>query len=70
MFAQAVAVLEQDQVLALERLGRGALLRRQRVVGGQGGEQLVIEVSCVGVGDQTATTCNPAVLFSGRLLDA
>ncbi|HUC32269.1 MAG TPA: hypothetical protein VMS14_02635 [Ilumatobacteraceae bacterium] len=36
----------------------------------QGGEQLVITVSCVGVGDQTATTCNPAVLFSGRLLDA
>jgi hypothetical protein len=36
----------------------------------QSGEQLVITVSCVGVGDQTATTCNPAVLFSGTLIDA
>jgi hypothetical protein len=34
------------------------------------GEQLVVTVSCVGVGDQTATTCAPKVLLSGRLVPA
>ena len=34
------------------------------------GEQLVVTVTCVGVGDQTATTCAPKVLLSGRLVPA
>lgn len=33
------------------------------------GEQLVVTVSCTGIIDQTATTCNPAVLVSGVLVD-
>jgi hypothetical protein len=32
------------------------------------GEQLVVTVTCVGVGDQTATACSPKVLLSGVLL--
>ncbi|MEI8241300.1 MAG: hypothetical protein WCI22_17955, partial [Actinomycetota bacterium] len=34
------------------------------------GEQLVVTVACMGVGDQTATSCAPKVLLSGLLLPA
>lgn len=34
------------------------------------GEQLNVSVTCDGVGDLTGSTCNPAVLASGRLVDA
>ena len=34
------------------------------------GEQLVVNVTCVGVGDQTATACSPRVLVSGVLVPA
>lgn len=34
------------------------------------GEQLVVTVACYGVGDPTATACNPTVLVSGVLVDA
>lgn len=34
------------------------------------GDQLVVSVSCFGVGDPTAAACNPTVLVSGVLADA
>jgi hypothetical protein len=34
------------------------------------GEKLVVTVTCIGLGDQTATTCGPKVLMSGVLLPA
>jgi hypothetical protein len=36
----------------------------------QSGEQLVVTVTCDGIGDLTGTTCNPNVLISGVLVDA
>ncbi len=36
----------------------------------QSGEQLVVTVTCTGVGDLTGTACNPSVLVSGLLVDA
>lgn len=36
----------------------------------QSGEQLVVTVTCDGIGDLTGTTCNPNVLISGMLVDA
>lgn len=36
----------------------------------QSGEQLVVTVTCAGVGDLTGTACNPSVLVSGLLVDA
>jgi hypothetical protein len=34
------------------------------------GEQLIVTVTCEGVGDLTATTCGPSVFFSGVLVPA
>ena len=36
----------------------------------QSGEQVVVTVSCTGVGDLTGNACNPNVLISGVLIDA